>query len=114
MRKHFNLAISIFKGLPNNELKRWTKNKHLIFENSSGCTSDGFIQIQTKDPFFTFESNTCYDSISVISYITFKVKGDSISLYKYHETYFDKVNHEQEIAEKLGLQMTLEAYHSKM
>ncbi|MGG7470721.1 hypothetical protein ACVVIH_20210 [Chryseobacterium arthrosphaerae] len=93
---HFNLAVRIYKG---NIL--WKSNDHLIFDKRNSCISEGFSTVVVKNNYFTIEHQDCSDyNILVSAYITFKVSGNEIYLYKYGESYFDKSNHERNIPTK--------------
>ncbi|WP_123841224.1 hypothetical protein [Chryseobacterium arthrosphaerae] len=93
---HFNLPVRIYKG---NTL--WKSNDHLIFDKRNSCISEGFSTVVVKNNYFTIEHQDCSDyNILVNAYITFKVSGNEIYLYKYGESYFDKSNHERNIPTK--------------
>ncbi len=99
-KKHFNLTLKIYKGT-NDSFTEWVSNNHIIFPTNSNCIAEGFDQIKTKNNFFTVEQNLCSNYISISSYITFKILGDEIFLYKYGEEYFDKADHDREIPTKI-------------
>ncbi|MEE6129958.1 hypothetical protein V2E39_21340 [Chryseobacterium arthrosphaerae] len=93
---HFNLPVRIYKG---NTL--WKSNDHLIFDKRNSCISEGFSTVVVKNNYFTIEHQDCSDyNILVNAYITFKVSGNEIYLYKYGGSYFDKSNHERNIPTK--------------
>ncbi|MDR2236628.1 MAG: hypothetical protein LBE92_10930 [Chryseobacterium sp.] len=94
---HFNLPVKIYKG---NSL--WKNNDRLIFDKRNSCISEGFSTIVVKNNYFTIEHQDCSDyQLLVNAYITFKVSGNEIYLYKYGESYFDKSDHERDIPEKV-------------
>ncbi|WP_062702135.1 hypothetical protein [Chryseobacterium indologenes] len=96
-QQHFNLPIKIYKG---NTL--WKSNDHLVFDKQNNCISEGFSNVAVKNNYFTIEHQDCSDyNILVNTYITFKVNGNEIYLYKYGESYFDKSDHEKDIPEKV-------------
>ena len=93
---HFNLPVRIYKGDT-----LWKSNDHLIFDKRNSCISEGFSTVVVKNNYFTIEHQDCSDyNILVNAYITFKVSGNEIYLYKYGESYFDKSNHERNIPTK--------------
>jgi hypothetical protein len=94
---HFNLPVKIFK-----DNKLWKSNDHLIFDKRNSCISEGFNTVVVKNNYFTLEHQDCSDyNILISAYITFKVIGDEIYLYKYGESYFDKSNHGRNIPTKI-------------
>lgn len=99
-KDHFQLPIKIYKGTGEG-FKEWTNNNTIIFASNSNCIAEGYSGIKIKDNFFTIEQNMCSDYISISSYMTFMVIGDEIILHKYGEEYFDKVDHDREIPEKI-------------
>lgn len=101
-RKHFGLPILIKKGLNSNNFEFWKNNKSVIFSHSSsGCISEGFDTLVTKDNFFTIQQQSCRDDISVYSYTTFVYKQGEIYLHKYGEEYFDNIEHNKKIPTKI-------------
>lgn len=96
-QQHFNLPVKIYKG---NTL--WKSNDYLVFNKRNNCISEGFSTVAVKNNYFTIEHQDCSDyNILVNAYITFKVNGNEIYLYKYGESYFDKSDHEKDIPEKV-------------
>lgn len=96
-QQHFNLPVKIYKGE-----SLWKSNDKLIPESQNSCVSEGFKKVVVKNNYFTIEHQDCYDyNVIVNAYITFKVIGNEIYLYKYGENYFDKSNHEKEIPSKV-------------
>ncbi|WP_312077196.1 hypothetical protein [Chryseobacterium sp.] len=98
---HFSLPMKIFKGRKDG-LDLWHQNGNLITNNQNTCVSEGFETVIIKGNYFTIQQQTCYDyNIVLNAYISFVVKNDNIYLHKYGETYFDKVNHERKIPDRI-------------
>lgn len=99
-RIHFGLPMEIKKGLPDKTYQTWYNNNLIIRKNNFNCAAEGFSTIVSKDNYFTIESQICSDYIEISSYLTFKVIGKNILLYKYSETYFDKADHDRIIPQR--------------
>ena len=96
-QQHFYLPVEIYKGSV-----LWKSNNNLIADQQNNCVSEGFQNIVIKNNYFTIEAQSCYDyNILVNTFTTFKVIGNEIYLFKYGENYFDKSNHNNEIASKV-------------
>jgi len=103
-RIHFGLPMEIKKGLPDKTYQTWYNNNLIIRKNNFNCAAEGFSTIVSKDNYFTIESQICSDYIEISSYLTFKVIGKNILLYKYSQTYFDKADHDKKIPSKTWTQ----------
>ncbi|WP_031457437.1 hypothetical protein [Flavobacterium chungangense] len=99
-RIHFGLPMEIKKGLPDKTYQTWCNNNSIIRKNNFNCAAEGFSTIVSKNNYFTIESQICSDYIEISSYLTFKVIGKNILLYKYSQTYFDKADHDRIIPQR--------------
>jgi len=98
--QHFDLKIEVSEKSGKN-YKVIKTNQNIVRTLDSNCSADGFMDVVSKDNYFTIEQIFCKDSQYVSSYTTFKVSGNDILLHKYSESYTDRNNPDKALKDKI-------------
>lgn len=87
-REHFHLSFLVKKGVDKNIFQTLGTNTN-IFSPNTNCYTEGFQNIVTNLNYFTIEGQICTNQDLIFTYITFKMKNNTILLHKYGESYLN-------------------------